>query len=174
MAEPERHRFPPRNGIPNSALPLLLWKGRLPEDTREGRAVCALYESNSWGGTWVYTVYPFWHFHTQGHEVLSCVSGTATIGFGGDGGISVGVQKGDVCVIPAGVGHRRFAASDDFLMAGGYPPGQRGDIVRPGGIEPAEAARLISSLPLPATDPISGLADGVVSIWNEARAESRA
>jgi uncharacterized protein YjlB len=104
-------------------------------------------------------------FPPKGHEVLSCVAGSATIGFGGDGGIRVAVQVGDVCVIPAGVGHRRLEASHDFLMAGGYPPGQEGDIVRPGDIAPVEAARLIAAVPLPVTDPISGGQDGVVALW---------
>jgi uncharacterized protein YjlB len=97
--------------------------------------------------------------------VLSCVSGTATIGFGGDGGIRAAVRVGDVCVVPAGVGHRRFAASGDFQMAGGYPPGEEGDIVRPGEIEIAKAEALIAALPLPETDPVSGRHDGVVALW---------
>ena len=125
----------------------------------------ALFRKNGWQGTWVYTVFPYWHFHTRGHEVLGCVSGKATIGFGGDRGIKVEVEAGDVCVIPAGVGHRKFAASDDFLMAGAYPPGQEGNIVRPGQIDGARAAREIAAVKLPETDPISGGLDGVVEAW---------
>jgi uncharacterized protein YjlB len=87
------------------------------------------------------------------------------IGFGGDGGIKVDVEQGDVCVIPAGVGHRRLEASQDFQMAGCYPPGQEGDIVKPGEIAVATAAQLIAKLDLPQTDPISGLADGIVAAW---------
>ena len=109
--------------------------------------------------------FPYWHFHTRGHEVLACVSGRARIGFGGDRGIKVDVETGDVCVIPAGVGHRRLDASGDFQMAGGYPPGQQGNIVRPGELDDATIAREIAALALPETDPISGLADGVVAIW---------
>jgi uncharacterized protein YjlB len=161
----ETHLFTPDGAIPNSRLPLAFWRDRLPQEARGGTAAGALYRKNGWTGTWVYTVYPFWHFHTKGHEVLACVSGTATIGFGGDGGIRVDVRVGDVCVIPAGVGHRRFEVSDGFLMAGGYPPGQEGDIVRPGEIDPDKAARLIAALRLPETDPVSGKDDGVVALW---------
>jgi uncharacterized protein YjlB len=50
-------------------------------------------------------------------------------------------------------------------MAGSYPPGQEGDIVRPGEIDPDKAARLIAALRLPETDPVSGKDDGVVALW---------
>jgi uncharacterized protein YjlB len=164
---PEKHVFEPADGIPNAPLPLLLWRGRIPEEAREGQAVRALYQANGWTGTWVYTVYPFWHFHTLGHEVLACVSGNARIGFGGDGGIAADISVGDVCIVPAGVGHKRLDASADFLMAGGYPPGQHGDIVKPGDMEVAQAAQAIAALALPETDPITGRADGVVEIWKQ-------
>jgi uncharacterized protein YjlB len=97
--------------------------------------------------------------------VLACVSGRVRIGFGGDHGVKVDVEAGDVCVIPAGVGHRRFDASGDFQMAGGYPPGQEGNIVRPGELDEARIAREIEAVALPGTDPVSGLADGAVEAW---------
>lgn len=165
MSEPQSYRFDADGGIPNSPLPLVIWPDRLPKAARDGEAARALYRSNGWTGTWVYTVYPFWHFHTQGHEVLACVSGTATIGFGGDAGIGAALAVGDVCIIPAGVGHRRLSASDDFRVAGGYPPGQGGDIVKPGEGDIAEAISKIAALPLPTTDPVSGIADGVIRLW---------
>jgi uncharacterized protein YjlB len=165
---PELLNFRPEQDMPNSLLPLVLWRGRLPPGARGGTAATALFRRNGWQGTWVYTVFPYWHFHTRGHEVLACVSGRARIGFGGDRGVKADVEAGDVCVIPAGVGHRRYDASGDFQMAGGYPPGHEGNIVRPGEVDKATAAREIAALGLPETDPISGLADGVAAIWREA------
>lgn len=162
------HVFEPDGGIPNSRLPLVFWRGRLAKDARGGTAATALYRRNGWQGTWVYTVFPYWHFHTRGHEVLACVSGWARIGFGGDRGLKVDVELGDVCVIPAGVGHRKFDASSDFQMAGGYPPGQEGNIVKPGDLDDERIAREIAAVKLPETDPVSGRADGVVAIWKEA------
>jgi uncharacterized protein YjlB len=168
MTEPQILKFGPDDGIPNSSLPLVFWRGRLPSAQRSGTAACALFKRSGWQGTWVYTVYPFWHFHTRGHEVLACVSGTARIALGGDRGFKADVAAGDVCIIPAGVGHRRLDASADFQMAGGYPPGQEGDIVQPGDIRIEEAMRTIEQLPLPVTDPITGLADGIAEIWRDA------
>ncbi len=172
MAEPQILTFEPDGGIPNSSLPLVFWRGRLPAAQRSGEAACALFKRNGWQGTWVYTVYPFWHFHTRGHEVLACVSGSAQIGLGGDNGFQADVAAGDVCVIPAGVGHRRLDASADFQMAGGYPPGQQGNIVRPGDIDIGEAIRAIARLALPDADPITGQADGVVTIWRDAQRQA--
>lgn len=168
MSGPLIRHFAPAGGIPNSRLPLVVWKGGLPADARRGAEACALYRRNGWGGTWVYTVYPFWHFHTKGHEVLSCVAGTARIGFGGDDGIVADVSVGDVAVVPAGVGHKKLSASPGFQMAGGYPPKQEGDIVRPGEMGEEEIAAALARLPLPETDPISGRADRIVEIWREA------
>ena len=158
--------FPSSGGIPNSRLPLVIWKKALPLEMRSGREACALYQRNGWGGTWVYTVYPFWHFHTKGHEVLSCVAGMATIGFGGDDGIVADVAVGDIAVVPAGVGHKKITASPGFQMAGGYPPNQEGDIVRPGQMNEEDIATALARLPLPETDPITGGRDGVVAIWS--------
>lgn len=161
------HVFGSDDGIPNSRLPLVFWKGRLPDNARNGEAATALFRRNGWQGTWVYTVFPYWHFHTRGHEALACVSGSARIGFGGDNGIEADVAVGDVCVIPAGVGHKRLQASADFQMAGGYPPGQEGNILRPGDLGAAEAAREIAEVVLPDTDPITGGIDGLVKIWRD-------
>ena len=148
----------------------MFWRGRLPREARDGAAAGALFRKNGWQGTWVSNVLPYWHFHTRGHEVLACVSGRARIGFGGDRGIEVDVETGDACVIPAGVGHIRFDGSGDFRMAGGYPPGQQGNIIRPGDLDDATIAREIAALALPETDPLSGKADGVVAIWRAVRA----
>lgn len=164
----QAHLFPAQAGIPNSMLPLVVRKGGLPVAARSGEAACALYAANGWGGTWVYTVYPFWHFHTNGHEVLSCVAGTATIGFGGEDGIVADISVGDVAIVPAGVGHKKLAASPGFQMAGGYPPKQSGNIVRAGEMTDDEIAKALARLALPDTDPISGKDDGVVSVWRAA------
>ncbi|GLS28800.1 Uncharacterized protein YjlB [Mesorhizobium albiziae] len=164
------HVFQPNGGIPNSVLPLAFWKGRLPIQARSGEAATTLYRQNGWQGTWIYTVFPYWHFHTLGHEALACVSGSARIGFGGDDGIEADIAVGDVCIIPAGVGHKRLEASHDFLMAGGYPPGQQGNIVRPGDLDGARILREISNVTLPETDPVSGRQDGIVAIWRGVKA----
>ena len=131
-AEPTLHVFEPDGGVPNSRLPLAFWPGRLPADARNGPAANALFRKNGWQGTWVYTVFPFWHFHTRGRR-------------------------------------RRLDSSPDFLMAGGYPPDQEGNIIRIGDLDDGTIAGEIAALALPETDPISGQADGVVAAWRKAK-----
>jgi uncharacterized protein YjlB len=122
----ELFHFDRDGGVPNSRLPLVFWRGRLPREARDGAAAGVLFRRNGWQGTWVSNVLPFWHFHTRGHEVLACVSGKARIGFGGDHGIKVDVETGDACVIPAGVGHIRLDASGDFRIGRRLPPATAG------------------------------------------------
>ena len=55
-------------------------------------------------------------------------------------------------------------------MAGCYPPGQEGNIVRPGDLDDARIAREIAQVALPEIDPISGGQDGVVEVWRRLKA----
>jgi uncharacterized protein YjlB len=166
---PQQHLLESHGGIPGSRLPVLVYPSAWDRDQLDGEAACALLKRNGWGGNWVYGVYPFWHFHTRGHEVLVCLSGSARLGLGGDDGVAADVSPGDVLVLPAGTGHRCLSASDDFLVAGGYPPGQEGNIVRPGEIDVDEAAAEIEGLAMPETNPLTGAADGVVTLWKAAQ-----
>ena len=98
------------------------------------------------------------------------MAGPATIGFGGDDGLVVDVRVGDVAVVPAGVGHKRLSASPGFQMAGGYPPGQQGDIVRPKDLADDELTARLAKVALPASDPVIGQAAGIVEIWRSVAA----
>lgn len=98
------------------------------------------------------------------------MAGSATIGFGGDDGLVVDVRVGDVAVVPAGVGHKRLSASPGFQMAGGYPPGQQGDIVRPKDLADDELTARLAKVALPASDPVIGQAAGIVEIWRSVAA----
>jgi uncharacterized protein YjlB len=165
MAEIEKHILKPDGGIPNSGLPLVLLKGALPPEARDGEGACALFKGNGWGGNWVWGVYDFWHFHTHGHEVLGCVSGRARIGFGGDAGMVAEMAQGDVVIIPAGVGHKSVEASDGFQVAGGYPPGQEGNIVRPGEMDDERIAAEIAKVEMPDIDPVDGSRQKIAEWW---------
>lgn len=167
-AETKAIRLAADGAIPNSRLPLLLYRGALPPELRLAGALQALFRRNGWSGAWVNGVYDYWHFHTRGHEVLGCIGGSARLGFGGETGVVLDVAAGDVVVVPAGVGHRRLAAAPDFLVVGAYPPGQEGDIVRPGDMTPESAAEALSALALPPGDPISGVEGPLLPAWRGA------
>ncbi|WP_245413490.1 cupin domain-containing protein [Mangrovicella endophytica] len=158
-------RLQPTATIPNSPLPLLILPGALPPEARNSADGEALLKRNGWQGTWTYTVYDFWHYHTTGHEVLACIRGEAVIGFGGEGGVAITLKPGDVAILPAGTGHKRLSGTSDFAVVGAYPPGQDGAIVREGSMSVDAARQAIALLALPESDPITGDKPGVLAAW---------
>ena len=156
----------PEDGIPNSRLPLILYRHALPPELRTASGCQALFDRNQWTGNWVDGIFDYWHFHVTGHEVLGCIAGAATIGFGGDSGIAVEFGEGDVVVIPAGVGHKRLSEKrGGFTVVGGYPPGQSGEIARPGQISVDEAQRTIAALQPPRADPVLAHQGPLMQAW---------
>lgn len=104
-------------------------------------------------------MYSTTHFHTTTHEVLCISSGHAKLCFGGEtnsGRIETSVEKGDVLVIPAGVGHRLLDDfNSDFEMVGSYPKGKSWDMCY-GKPEEGEKVKGISDLGWFERDPLYG------------------
>ncbi|PYE85427.1 cupin domain-containing protein [Pseudoroseicyclus aestuarii] len=118
----EEIRIPANGGIPNHPdWPALVVPGALEGDAEEIRQ---RLEANGWGGTWVWTVFTYHHFHPDAHEALVCASGTAEVQIGGAAGDRVAIRPGDGLILPAGTGHRCLSQSRDFAVVGAYPPGQ--------------------------------------------------
>jgi uncharacterized protein YjlB len=157
----------PDGAIPNNPLPLLLYRQARAPELRTAAGCQALFARNQWRGNWVNGIFDYWHFHVTGHEALGCVVGAAQVGFGGDSGIQIEFRAGDVVVIPAGVGHKRLSdRRDGFTVVGGYPPGQSGEITRPGEVEHDEALRRIAGLDPPRADPVLGNDGPLMKAWN--------
>src|SRR5579875_2684353 len=144
--EPEAHRLAEGGPIPNSRLPLLLWRAALPADAA---AIERHFATNGWRNSWRDGIYPFHHFHSTAHEVLGLARGRARVLFGGPEGIALDVAAGDVVAIPAGVGHCRLAASADLLVVGAYPGGADPDLQRGAPEEAEEVKRNIARVPRP-------------------------
>ena len=77
-------------------------------------------------------MYETTHFHSTTHEVLCISHGKAQLCFGGEDNpvkVELAVQKGDVIIIPAGVGHRLLRDLEGgFEMVGAYPTGKQWDM----------------------------------------------
>lgn len=77
-------------------------------------------------------MYSTTHFHSTAHEVLCISSGKAKLCFGGEDNPKreeVIVGKGDVVIVPAGVGHRLLEdMQGGFEMVGAYQKGQSWDM----------------------------------------------
>ena len=82
--EVETFIFAPDGDIPNSSLPLVLYRHALPPELQTPGGCQAIFARNQWRGNWVNGIFDYWHFHVTGHEVLGCVAGSADVGFGGD------------------------------------------------------------------------------------------
>ena len=164
--EPQQLVFKDDGAIPNSTLPLLLYREAFAANTKDLASVIEQrFAENDWTGSWRAGVYPFLHYHSTTHEVLGVFSGSATLRLGGAQGRTVEVHPGDVIVIPAGVGHQNLESSADFSVLGAYPGGRRWDLLRglPG--ERPQADRNIAAVPLPDNDPLYGPNGPLKRIW---------
>ncbi len=153
--------------IPNSPLPLVIRQGAITPDASDpAKSFERTFAKNGWTNSWRDDVFDYHHYHSNAHEVLGVVAGSATLRFGGEGGETFGVSAGDVVIIPAGVGHACINASDDFLCVGAYDGGRDYDILRDDGGQIAAARVRIAAVPLPAADPIDGASGPLMKLWS--------
>jgi uncharacterized protein YjlB len=153
--------------IPNNRrLPLLIYKAAL-ELTENDPAgfVERLLSSHQWGGTWRNGIYSYHHYHSTAHEVLAVYCGSVDVQLGGERGIHESLAKGDVLVIPAGVGHKNLGSSKDFAVVGAYPAGQNWDICYGKASERPRADKNIERVSLPVADPIYGDGGPLMKHW---------
>ena len=156
MTKPLTFTFQDDGSIPNSRLPLLVYRNAVPADAA---AIERRFAANHWPPAWRDGVYPFHHFHSTAHEVLGVARGEV-----------LRAQAGDVIVVPAGVGHCRHGQSDDLLIVGAYPDNGPGPDLRRG--DPAEhdaAVRSIAAVPAPAADPVLGPEGALSELWSPVR-----
>src|SRR5678815_2319270 len=104
--------FGDAGGIPNNPrLAVVVYK-RLVDgpDRSDPEALAAWFEKtwpqHAWFPAWRYGIYDFPHYHSTAHEVLGVYRGHASLRLGGDVGVTVVAEKGDVLILPAGTGHQ--------------------------------------------------------------------
>jgi uncharacterized protein YjlB len=161
--EPETFTFTGDGSIPNSPLPVLVY--RELELARDPATAERAFAASNWRGAWRDGIYSFHHFHSTAHEVLAVVAGHATVTLGGPDGQTFKVGRGDVLVLPAGTGHRNEGADGDLLVVGAYPGGMAWDLRRGEPDEYDEVLANIAAVPLPDTDPVKGAAGPLTRLW---------
>lgn len=127
-------QIPKWERIPNTAIqskPLMIYHGVF--DATSAQLSRRLEEIGEVTPQWVYTMYSQTHFHSTTHEVLGVVAGRARLCFGGEANperFEPTAQRGDLIIVPAGVGHRLLDDEGDepFKMVGSYPHGKQWDM----------------------------------------------
>ncbi|AJY74662.1 cupin domain-containing protein [Paenibacillus beijingensis] len=163
MPEIRTYRFEDDDVIPNNPqLPVVVYIGAMAERPGEMESV---FNRNNWRNSWINGVFGYHHYHSNAHEVLGVVSGSAVLQLGGDEGEKIGVHGGDVLVLPAGTGHKRLTSSVDFSVAGAYPDGMDYNLNTGAAGERPRALEEIARVPLPETDPLYGEDGPLLNIW---------
>lgn len=162
------HLLAPDGPIPNHPRwPLLVYNGAVALSGPDPAAIFeALFTRNRWPAAWRDGVFPFHHYHSNGHEVLGVYSGEVTVQFGGDNGVAITAQPGDVIVLPAGTGHKRLASRGSLGVVGAYPEGSHPDTCVPPLARGARNAAIAAQVPLPSCDPVCGASGPLFEHWH--------
>lgn len=151
----------------NPAFPLIHYLSavNLPDAFDPAAVFEELFASHGWTNAWRDGIYDCLHFHTRTHEVLGIARGHGSVQFGGVRGRTLHIKAGDVVVLPAGTGHQRLCASEDFLVVGAYPEGSRYDEPKPWDVAHDDALAAIAEVKAPDTDPVYGKDGPVCKLW---------
>lgn len=156
-----KHQIPAFKGIPNTSIqgkPLLIYHGAFADATAS-KIEAHLNSIAEVTPQWRYTMYTDTHFHSNTHEVLAVANGSAKCCFGHEdnpGRIETVLEKGDVVVLPAGLGHRLIHDFGGFHMVGSYPTSSSGWDMCYGHPGEEDKVKAISDLPWFKRDPIYG------------------
>ena len=152
--------------FPNSELPVLIYKDVLDFPLFfDAVYITNLFEKNHWSSSWKGGMYTYHHYHSNTHEVIGVYKGKTTVLLGGEKGVTITVEKGDVLIIPAGVAHKNMGQENDVACVGAYPGGIKHDTCtgKPG--ERPLADTQIALVALPDRDPVLGLKGGTEKYW---------
>jgi uncharacterized protein YjlB len=88
MRDVVAHLLAPDGPIPNHPRwPLLIYPNAVAISGPDPAAAFEeMFTRNRWPAAWRNGVFPFHHFHSNGHEALGIYEGEVTVQFGGDSG----------------------------------------------------------------------------------------
>ncbi|GAB7353934.1 hypothetical protein MBLNU459_g4541t2 [Dothideomycetes sp. NU459] len=175
MKYPETYSLTPTLFVPNSVLPVLVYRNVLPLPHDQRSAKQAL-EKNGWIQGGVFAHYPTHHYHSVTHECYAVFRGSSHFLLGkgpldgDDHGVEVDLHAGDIIVQPAGVAHCCLESTDDFAYIGVYPKGSPhwdNNFCKADEQETVEKASVARKVPIPDSDPIFGFGGPLVQLWRE-------
>lgn len=161
------HLLKDNGKIPNNdKLPLLAYRGAVNLSSSDPAAIFeGIFASNQWTGSWRNGIFPFHHYHSTAHEVLGVYRGSATVMLGGEDGVTLELEPGDVVIIPAGVGHKRVDSRDGLGVVGAYPSGQSPDMCREHERQHQHRVENVARVSLPVLDPVYGSDGPLFDHW---------
>lgn len=167
----QRHYLRDDGIFPNNAnVPVLVYRSVLDLPFFfPSNHIVKLFKKNGWENSWKDSVYDFHHYHSKTHEVLGVYKGETTLLIGGKNGIKIGLQKGDVIIIPAGVAHKNIEPDKAFKCVGAYPKGFFFDMKTGEPSERPKADQNIAAVPVPESDPVFGMHGELWKYWQERR-----
>jgi uncharacterized protein YjlB len=152
----------------NTRLPLLVYPAAVELSPHDPASVFEQrFVLNGWVGCWRNGIFPFHHFHSTAHEVLGIYSGSAVARLGGENGVTVTLNPGDVVIIPAGVAHKKLSSSGGFGVVGAYPSGQQPDMCRANASACQRAAEQVARVLVPECDPVHGDRGPMCAHWRQ-------
>lgn len=105
---PETYSFSSTPTVPNSALPVLVYRNVLVP-LADANTVKEIIEKNRWLQGGVFKTFSLCHFHSVTHECYAIFKGSSKLLLGRgpldgqEGGAEVDLRAGDVIVLPVGL-----------------------------------------------------------------------
>ncbi|RKD71135.1 uncharacterized protein YjlB [Sinobaca qinghaiensis] len=158
----QRLFFDDNGKIPNNpTLPALLYSVK----EHHLHELEQTFRSNGWESTWYGSIFTYHHFHSNSHEALAVIRGSASLHLGGPQGEVISVTSGDILLLPAGVGHKLLDSDDIFQVMGAYPHTREIDLYTGDENNHEVVCRNIHHVELPRLDPFYGEAGPLQNYW---------
>ncbi|KAH8663444.1 hypothetical protein BGZ60DRAFT_411325 [Tricladium varicosporioides] len=168
---PEEYYLKPTPYVPNSDLPVLVYRNVLPKPHEEDSTTKFL-EGNNWEkrGTW--GTIKIRHFHPNTHECYGIFRGSSILLIGEghsdtSGGAEIYVSAGDVIVLPAGTAHSSINSTGNYRYVGVYPKGcprWRNELGRKPMVGQAIREE-VKAVGVPGYDPVTGTDVPLPRLW---------
>lgn len=149
----------------NGKLPVLLYKSAWKLPLFKATFIKTELRRHLWENSWKAGIYDYHHYHSVAHEVLCAYRGETKVLLGGENGVIVNFESGDVLIIPAGVAHKNLEPDNLFKCVGAYPKGQNYDMNYGKPSERPAADQHIKNVPLPEMDPVFGKYGPLIEYW---------
>jgi uncharacterized protein YjlB len=168
LVETKQYIVKDNGTFPGSGLPVLLYKKVIsifPLRFITAFIVKSRFRRNGWSNSWVAGIFTYHHSNT--HEVMGIIHGSTSVQLGGEPGIVIAIEKGEVLIIPAGVAHKNLGNENAVTCVGAYPGGADYDMNYGNLGERPQTDKNIAEVGVPVSDPVFGASQGLPKIWQK-------